>query len=139
MTLRQILEHYNDRYKEAKRQGKPHNEKEFVRDFLLSLSAFGLDPAEYKKALCLACGIKTPAAAWEALQREIYELYMLDIGTQEKPLIQPVWGCWLNLESRVLSAVMPIDWFSDKDDCCVWVEDYRIFGDIDWKDLVRDE
>lgn len=95
---------------------------------------------EIKIALVGALNDKTAnpfVMPWERLQQAIYEKYMLDIGTEEKPDIKPVYACWLNVYSRVISTVKPIDFFAEKNSC-VRIKDYRTIGDIDWKDIAVD-
>lgn len=140
MKLENILLAVNDRYHEAQKQGIEIDERDMTRDFLLSLHTFGLSAEEIKIALVGALNDKALnpyVMPWDRLKQAIYEKYMLDIGTQEKPEIKPVWGCWLNLYTRVISTdkEILIDFFDKNKDCCIWIEDYRIIGDIDWKDI----
>lgn len=60
---------------------------------------------------------------------------MLDIGDEKKPLVRPVWGCWLNVPAGEISTVKPYNPFVEKDEC-IWITDIRIIGEIDWKDIV---
>ena len=137
MKLESILKEKNSAFIEAQKQGTPQDELDFTREFLLSLHTFGLSAEEIKIALVCALDDKyaNPATIlWGKLQEAIYEKYMLDIGTQEKPVIKPVFGCWLNIYTREISTVKPIDLFKEEN-CCIWISDYHIIGDIDWKNI----
>lgn len=104
----------------------------------MCLPSLGLTNEEIKTALCCACNIKNPAATpWNCLRREVYRYWLLDIGEEEKPIVSVAWGCWLNVDSREISTVKPYDAFVESDKYVVWVEDYRIFGEICWKDIVK--
>lgn len=139
MKLEKVLLAVNDKYHEAQKQGIEIDERDMTRQFLLSLHTFGLSQEEIKIALVGALNDKTAnpyVMPWERLQQAIYEKYILDIGTEEKPLIKPVFGCWLNVFTREISTVKPIDLFAEKNSC-VWISDYRIIGDVDWKDIAE--
>lgn len=135
MKLETILKEKNSAFIEAQKQGTPQDERDFTRDFLLSLHTFGLSAEEIKIALVGALNDKNAnpyMMPWERLQQAIYEMYMLDIGEEKNPLVKPVYGCWLNVYTREISTAKT-NAFS-YEDACVWVEDYRII-DIDWKDI----
>lgn len=137
VKLEKVLLAVNERYKEAQRNGTAPEEKELTRNFLLSLPTLGLNAKEMKVALVGALNDKTANPAvmpWERLQQAIYEKYMLGIGKEENPLIKPVFGCWLNVYTREISTVKPVDFFTEVE-CCVRIPDYRTIGGIDWKDI----
>lgn len=137
--LETILKEKNSAFIDAQKQGIPQDERDFTRDFLLSLHTFGLSAEEIKIALVGALNDKTAnpfVMPWDRLQQAIYEKYMLDIGTEEKPDIKPCFGCWLNVYSRVISTVKPVDFFAEKN-TCIWIKDYRSIGGIDWKDIAE--
>ena len=138
--LETILKEKNSAFIDAQKQGIPQDERDFTRDFLLSLHTFGLSAEEIKIALCGALNDKSInpyVMPWERLQQAIYEKYMLDIGTEEKPDIKPLYGCWLNVYTRQISTEKPVDFFAEKNSC-VRIPDYRTIGDIDWKDIAEE-
>lgn len=137
LTMEELLATANYKYKQ---KGGEVDEKEFTRDFLLSLSSFGVSKEEIKAMLCAVIGgvnIPPELVRWESLKEQIHALYMLNIGEEDKPNIKPCYDCWLNLNTKELTAYKSQDLFTSND-ICVQIKDYReIDENISWKDLVR--
>ena len=112
------------------------DKRQFNRNFLLSLNDLDFTQEEKRQCCLLAIGETNIETNFAIIWKQIYEYYMLSIGTEDNINIQENYGCFYNQKNHTLST-KSAEGFEEDNDSDIWISDYRVLEGVHWDQIAE--